>query len=361
MVEPPASPALAADAPRRSLSARDLIGPVGLSLLVLGGLLYATYEPGSFRLMATALRPGLLVLALGCLGLQLALGGLRLRYIARGLVSFRQGVRAQLAWDFMSAVTPSAIGGAPFASFFVAKDSRMPVGQATAVMLFSMLMDLVWFASTIPVILLATARLDVFPPALGAVGAGTLTTYFLVLLLWVAFFAYATVLRPEVIEKAAGGLLRLRWLRRFEDRVMGEMERMKAQAKVLRGQPLHFYLGGYLYSAGVWLSRYLVVLFIAWSVTPGLAWVEFLLRTGGMWLTVLAVPTPGGAGGMEALYVLFLGPLLPPGFDGPTLLTWRLLSYHLFIVLGLFVTSGTLRTVLAARQESGERNPAPVS
>ena len=360
MAEPPLSPATPAAPPGRSYTARDLIAPVALSLAVLGGILYFTYQPGAFRLMAEALRPALLALALAFLGIQLALGGVRLRYISRGLVPFGKGVRAQLAWDFMSAVTPSAIGGAPFASYFVAKDNDIPVGQATAVMLFSMLMDQVWFASTIPVILYATAYLDVFPPALGAAGAGTLTTYFLVMLLWVAFFAYATVIKPEVIEKVAGWLLRLKWLRRFEDRVMAEMEKLKEQAKVLRGQPIRFYVIGYLYSAGVWFSRYLVVLFIAWSVTPGLAWAEFLFRTGAMWLTVLAVPTPGGSGGMEGLYLLFLAPLIPNGFEGSTLLIWRFLSYHIFIVLGLFVTSHTIRGILRSRRED-EPQPAPVS
>jgi len=100
----------------------------------------------------------------------------------------------------------------------------------------------------------------------------------------------------------------------------------------------------------VWLFRYLFLLFLAWSVTPGLAWTTFLFRTGALWLTALAVPTPGGSGGMEGLFVLFLAPLLPPGFSGPVLLVWRLLSYHLFLVLGLFVTSHTIRTVVSARR-----------
>jgi uncharacterized protein (TIRG00374 family) len=337
-------------APRTGPSTRNLVLPVLLSAGVLGGILVFTYEPGAFRLLAEALRPGLLALALGALGLQLVFGGLRLRTISHGAVSFRRGVRAQLAWELMSAVTPSAIGGAPLASFFVAKDNGLSLGRATSVMLFSMLLDQVWFALTIPVILVATASIDVFPPALGEIGAGTLTAYFLVMLAWVGFFAYATLIRPEVLEKAMAWVTRHRWLRRFEGRVAEEMIRMKEQARVLRGQPAGFYVVGTLLAAGVWLSRYLVVLFLAWSVTPGLAWTTFLFRTGALWLTVLAVPTPGGSGGMEGLFLLFLAPLLPAGFGGPVLLVWRFLAYYLFIVLGLFVTTHTIRTAVHARR-----------
>ncbi|HLT46158.1 MAG TPA: lysylphosphatidylglycerol synthase transmembrane domain-containing protein [Rubricoccaceae bacterium] len=333
-----------------SLSVRNLAVPVLLSVAALGAILYFTYEPGVFGLLAASLRPGLLALALVALVAQLAFGGLRLRYISHGVVPFRMGVRAQLAWEFMSAVTPSAIGGAPLASYFVAKDNGISVGSATAMMLFSMLLDQVWFALTIPAILVATAFIDVFPPALGEVGAGTLTAYFLVLLAFTGFFAYATVIRPEVIEGAMAWVTRRRWLRRFEARVAEEMVRLKEQAKALRGQPPGFFVVGAALASGVWLFRYLFLLFLAWSVTPGLAWTTFLFRTGALWLTALAVPTPGGSGGMEGLFVLFLAPLLPPGFSGPVLLVWRLLSYHLFLVLGLFVTSHTIRTVVSARR-----------
>ncbi|MDX1419849.1 MAG: lysylphosphatidylglycerol synthase transmembrane domain-containing protein [Rubricoccaceae bacterium] len=349
----------APSSPRDGLSVRNLALPVLLSAAAVGAILYVTWEPGAFALLAEALRPGLLVLALAALGLQLAFGGLRLRYISHRVVTFRKGVRAQLAWDFMSAVTPSALGGAPLASFFVAKDNDITVGRSTAVMLFSMLLDQIWFAFSIPVILIATAFLDVFPPALGEVGAGTLTAYFLGMLVWVGFFAYATVIRPELLEKALVWIARWPWLRRFEDRVAEEMVRMKEQAEVLRGQPLRFFVTGALLASGVWLFRYLVVLFLAWSVTPGLAWTSFLFRTGALWLTVLAVPTPGGSGGMEGLFMLFLAPLLPAGFAGPILLVWRLLSYYLFIVLGLFVTSHAIRAAVGARRDADAAEASP--
>ena len=359
MAEPLSAPA----PPRAAFTARDLLVPVLLSGAMLGGILVFTYEPGAFRLLAGAFRPGLLILAVGALALQYALGGLRLRYIAHGSVPFWRGVRAQVAWDFMSAVTPSAIGGAPLASYFVAKENGLTLGRATAVMLFSMLLDQVWFALTIPVILVATAFIDVFPPALGEVGAGTFTVYFLGMLAFTGFFAYATVIRPEVLERAAAWLTRRRWLRRFEGRVAEEMGRMKEQAAILRGQPFRFYLVGTLFASGSWLCRYLVLLLLAWSVTPGLAWTTFLFRTGALWLSALAVPTPGGSGGMEGLFILFLAPLLPPGFDGPVLLAWRLLTYYLFIVLGLFVTTHAIRMAIGARRTgdapSGEPAPAP--
>jgi uncharacterized protein (TIRG00374 family) len=333
-----AAPPLEPEAESKQLSARGLLLPVSLSIAVLAAILYFTWEPGTFREMAQSFNAGLLWIAFGTVGLRVLLGGSRLRYISHGKLSLMHGMRGAVAWDFMSAVTPSAVGGAPLAAYFVAKDNRIPVGEATAILLFSMLMDQIWFAISIPLILIASAYIDVFPPALGAVGAGTLTAYFVGMMLWAVFFAYATLIRPGILEQVATWIVRLKWLRRFEGRVRRELVQLRRQAAVLRGQPPRFFVYGFLWSAGIWLTRYATLLLVVLSVYSLDEVFTFFVRTGAMMLTAMAVPTPGGSGGIEGLYVLFLAPLIPKGIVGPTLLAWRLLAYHLFIAAGSVMT-----------------------
>lgn len=327
----------AGEARARRLSWRGLLGPVLLSLAALAVVLYVTWKPGTLEAMAATLRPGFLALALAALALQIAFGGLRLRYISNRAISLAGGLRGAIAWDFMSAITPSAFGGAPLAAYFVARDNRIPVGEATAIMLFSMLTDQLWFAVSIPLLLLATAFLDVFP--LGGLGTGVLTAFFLGLMAWAGLFAYALLVRPAVLEAIARWVVRLPLLRRFEARVEAELVSLRARAELLRGQPPKFFLVGCLYAAGLWLARYAVALFVVLSVHPALDALTFYVRTAALMLTSMAVPTPGGSGGIEGLYVLFLAPLMPEALVGPTLLTWRLLSYHVFLAAGLAVTA----------------------
>ncbi len=332
-----------------ALSPWRLAWPLGLSVAALVAVLWATYEPGAFALMRRAFRPGLLALAVGMLGAQVALGGLRLRYVSHGAISFGRGVRGQLTWDFMSAVTPAALGGGPFASVLIAAENRLTLGHTTALMLFLMLMDQVWFAVLIPAVLYATTFVDVFPASFGRIGAGTMTTYLLGMMAWSAFFAYATLIRPEVFERVAAAVFRLRWLRRFERRVGVELARMSQHARVLRGQPLAFFVGGVALSAAVWVCRYLVLLFVAWSVAPELHVVEVLFRAAALWLAALILPTPGGSGGMELLFSQFISPLLPAGFGGLTLVVWRGLTYYLPLVVGMVVAGRALHRLLRRR------------
>lgn len=363
---PPADAALAEPpaAPRRRVRKRDLVLPVALSLTAVGVILWLTYEPGAFSSVRSTFNPWIYALAVGALGVQITAGGLRLRHVSRGALTARGGLRSQLTWDFMSAVTPSAMGGAPFAAFFIARENRVPYGEVTAIMLFTMLMDQLWFAMLIVVLYISAVWVPVFPTGLGAAGIGTIAAYLGGMLCYIAFFAYATLFRPELLERLANRIVRFKWLRRFEPTVRRETRKLRRQAKVLRGQPLSFYLQGATYTFFYWLARYGIVFLVALSFWRDFRHILFVLRTAGLWLAGLAMPTPGGSGGIEALYVLYLAPLLPAGYGGSALLAWRAIAYYGVLVLGAFVAGKAVRSLLAGEtpppEFSGEAEGVPL-
>ncbi|MEM0963569.1 MAG: lysylphosphatidylglycerol synthase transmembrane domain-containing protein [Bacteroidota bacterium] len=318
---------------------------------------WATYEPGAFRAVRSTFNPWIFLVAVGALGLQIVAGGLRLRHVSKGVFGPQQGIRAQLTWDFMSAVTPSAMGGAPFAAFFISRENGVPYGKVTALMLFTMLMDQIWFALLIVTMYVSAIWVPVFPTGLGAAGISTIAAYLGGMLCYIAFFAYATLVRPEVIEAVAARVVRFRWLRRFEGTVTRETRKLRQQAKVLRGQPLAFYLKGAGYTLLYWIGRYGIVFFVALSFWRDFRHILFVLRTAGLWLAGLAMPTPGGSGGIEALYVLYLAPLLPDGYGGPALLAWRALAYYAVLAIGLVVAGGAVRALLAGETPPAESDP----
>lgn len=321
------------------LSPRTLLIPVILSLGVLGVIIYLTYEPGIFQRFLQALNPWLLSLAFLMVLARILIGAYRLKYVAHGHLSFSSALKGQLVWEFLSSVTPTIVGGAPVAAVYIASIQGITVGETTAIMLFSMILDQIWFALSIPILLISSLYIDVYPEALGPVGRGMLTLFFLGLMGWVLLFSYTTIIKPELLQKLMIRIFRLKWLRRFKQRIEIEMELLRSRAALIRSQPPRFFIIGFLLSVATWMSRYLILLFLVWSVYPALPKLQFLLRTMAMMLTALVMPTPGGAGGIEGLYALFLGPLMPRGMVGPTLLLWRLMTYYLFIAIGLFLTT----------------------
>ena len=341
---PPAPPSdEAAEAPRRRVRLRDVVWPVLLSLAVIVGILTFTTDGEELARVARQFRPGLLALAVGALVLQVGAAAVRLRHIAQGMLTLRQAVRAQISWDFLSSITPSALGGGPFAAVLISRENKLPLGRVSALMLFSMLMDQVWFATLIVALFGLATVLPVFPTALGAASIGTVVLYLVGLLAWIAFFATATLFRPDLIEWAAQKVVRIKWLRRFEGFVMTETTKLKRQAKILRGQPLRFYAVGFGLTMVVWCSRYAIALYSAYAVASIARPVLFYFRTAALWLVGLVMPTPGGSGGMEGLYLLFLAPLLPEGTAGAALLGWRMIAYYLVLVVGAFVAGTAVR------------------
>ena len=340
--------------PRRRVRKRDLLLPIGLSVVAIGIVLWTTYEPGAFASVRSTFNPGIFALAIAALGIQIGAGGTRLRHVSKGALDRRGGVRAQLTWDFMSAVTPSAMGGAPFAAFFISRENKVPYGEVTALMLFTMLLDQLWFATLIVTLYVSAIWVPVFPTGLGAAGIGTIAAYLGGMLVYIGFFAYATLFRPELIEGLANRIVRFRWLRRFEGTVRRESGKLRQQATILRGQPARFYLKAAALTVLYWTGRYGIVFFVALSFWREFRHVLFVLRTAGLWLAGLAMPTPGGSGGIEALYVLYLAPLLPEGYGGAALLAWRAIAYYGVLAIGAVVAGGAVRALLSGEQPPGD-------
>ncbi len=341
-------------------SLRGAVWPLLLSLAVLGVIGYYTFDLGAFRQFGQSVNIGLLAAGVGVAASQVVFGGWRLHVVSNRRLGLAPALPVQLAWHFFSVITPSTVGGGPPAAYYMARDQpEISVGEATALMLFTLLLDQLFFAFSIPLLFLAAAYVEVFPSALGAVGTGAAVACFVGLLAWAALFAYTMLFRPDLLERVADRLFRLRLLRRFRGRVMPEMHRLRRHAKRLRLQPPGFYAKGLLLTAGFWVGRVLLAVLIIWSVYASLDVVLAFVRSAAMTFGSLLLPTPGGAGGLEGLYVLFLGPLMPESLVAPTLLTWRVLGYYVFIPLGVYLSAHHVQKTLRRRRSNGEDEPAP--
>lgn len=326
-----------------------------LSLVVLAVIAVITFEPDTLEQMLKV-NPWLLLAAALTVVLRVFFGTWRLHYVSHGRLDWLGALRAQLAWDFFSNVTPSTIGGGPITPAYIARDSDISLGDATSIMLFAMLLDQIWFTLAIPLILVLGFYIEIIPSSLGTLGTLTFTLYFLGFTIWVLIFGYATLVRPHLLERFVDRLFRLPGLRRFHGRVLGMMDQLQGRARTLRTQHPGFYVKGFLLTVAVWLSRYLLVVTILWSVYPMVDKLLVLLRTVAMMLGALVMPTPGGAGGIEGLYALLVGPLIPEALVAPTLLTWRLLGYYIFIALGAYLSVHQVQKTIRRKKHARALN-----
>ncbi|NQV73472.1 flippase-like domain-containing protein [bacterium] len=337
-----------------SITIWNFIWPVGLGLGVLGIIGYFTYSKGAFTKFISEVDPLIMSGAFAMLVIRVVMGGWRISFISRHALGFRAGIRSQLAWDFASNISPSFVGGAPLTAYYIARESRVPpntpiaIGDVSAVMTYVMLLDQVWFALSVPVLLVAAFYMDVIPPSVGLFGLWTIMIYFLALMGYTGLFAYATLYRPETLSKVAGKVFKLPFLRKYRNKVIAEMKGFELRAAVLRRQKSDFFLRGFLLTTGTWLARFGLVVFIIWSFVPNVDLLLLSMRSIAMAMSSLIMPTPGGAGGLEGLYALFFGDLLPDtSLLAPSLLTWRVLGYYIFLVFGISLSTRHIQKTIS--------------
>jgi uncharacterized protein (TIRG00374 family) len=326
---------------------------IGLGTVTVIGIF--TFDPDAYRAMWESLNPLILAGAAVCVLLRILFGGMRLSYVSRGRLSFTGGLRGQMAWDFAANITPSLVGGAPLAAYYIAKSAgeadgrKIKMGEVTAFMMFIMLLDQAWFALSVIPILISALFLEVIPSSAGTAGSLTAIIYFIGFMGWTALFAYATFFRPSLLAAITDNICRLPFLRRFRDRVRHEMEEYDKRAAILRQQPFLFFVQGLGLTGLTWIARYALVVFIVWSFVPHVDQLLLFLRSMAMTIGTLIMPTPGGAGGVEGLYVLFFKSLMPDAFIAPTLLIWRILGYYIFLGFGILITTHHMHMRLRKR------------
>jgi len=342
------------------ISVWNFIWPIGLGLGVLAIIGYYTYDEGAFGKFISEVNPLIMLGAVAMVILRVLMGGWRISFISRHALGFKAGIRSQLAWDFASNISPSLVGGAPLTAYYIARESRVPpnkpiaIGDVSAVITYVMLLDQVWFALSVPVLLVATFFMDVIPPSVGMFGMWTIIAYLVFLMSYTSLFAYATLFRPDMLSKVALKVFSFRFLRRFKERVVGEMKEFEIRAAVLRRQKSDFFLRGFLLTTGTWLARFGLVVFIIWSFVPSVDLLLLTMRSIAMSMGSLIMPTPGGAGGIEGLYALFFGNLLPDtAMLAPSLLLWRVMGYYIFLVFGISLSTRHLQRVVKKSAETG--------
>ena len=338
-------------------SVRNIAFSFLLSTVVLVIVAWVTHEPGTYAAVKSSFRPGMFAAVVGIVVARVVLGGWRISYASRGHISLNGGIRGQLAWDFFSVVTPSVVGGGPIAAFFLARDQRISTGESTAVFLYLMVLDQLFFALTVPVVVIGSLFMPVLPASIGVVGTATIMAYFVVILLWVGALAYASILKPELLQRFANWIVRFKFLRRFQGRVERESELLSERSRAIRSQGPKYFLMCSALTLAVWIAKHMLVVLAIYCFQRNIDVVLVLLKSAALMLGSLIMPTPGGSGGVETLYAIFIGPVVDRPTLVPSLVVWRTLGYYIFLAAGAFLTMSHASTRRA--NAASNINPTP--
>jgi uncharacterized protein (TIRG00374 family) len=307
---------------------------IALSLASMAVVIYLTYTPGVLEHLKLKRLPGL-VLAVIVTLLKVYLTAEKIRFLADKTISRMASIRIALTWDFASAITPSTIGGAPVATYAMTKEG-IQLGKSSAIMLYGVLLDQFWYAMAVPILLISGLYFEVIPNEIGTVGNVSMILIYAGLLSYGVILVYGLLINPSMLKKIVTKLFKLRILRKFADKAQAETENLEKYSAQLRQKPASFVIKAFLLTAATWLTKVALPVIVVLSLLPADE-ILLTLRSLAMNLAFLVIPTPGGSGGVEGLFALFLGPLINrSGFIGLAVFLWRIITYYSSISLGIF-------------------------
>ncbi|WP_249066981.1 lysylphosphatidylglycerol synthase transmembrane domain-containing protein [Halalkalibaculum roseum] len=323
--------------PDKYFSKKYLFISIALSIAGMAVVVYLTYTPGVLEHLKPKRLPGLFI-ALIVSFMRLWFSAARIRYLSEKKLSWIASFRVMLSWDFTSSVTPSTIGGAPMATFAMTKEG-FRLGQSSAIILYSVLLDQLWFALAVPILLVTGLYYEVVPDNIGMVGQASMLLLYAGLLSYAGLMAYGVLKNPSAITKVLNGLFKLPFLRRWRGKIAEEAKNLEEYSHELRKKPKSFLLKAFFLTFMSWMARVALPTIVVLSLLPADV-VLSVLRSLAMNLAFLIMPTPGGSGGVEGLFAIFQGPLMDrKAFIGLAVFAWRIISYYITVGLGMMATT----------------------
>lgn len=333
-----------------------------LPVLALANIAVLVWSLGGVDLAARLVAPGLLVVAAGLAFVPMLANSLRFalwsRFFGVGL-GLRGSLRVVTGTMIANSLTPSAAGGVPIKLLFLIGSGVSPRRAAT-LLSFQTAEDVAVLSGLVALCLgLSGYQLADFlgrqPGLIERIEAD------LVLAGWIGLGA--VVVLAGLAGALTAGML--------GDRLRARVGAVMARVGAFAGHVVSDWLGVLKRGKGValanlalalaqWLARFSIAGVVlaafgqAWH--PALYWLlQYLVQSVSS-----VVPTPGGAGGAEAAFLLLYAPFVASGVTLAAMSTWRLMFFYLPLAgaaLVFFILQRGARRRAASAAKVDPRDP----
>ncbi|MDX1409555.1 MAG: lysylphosphatidylglycerol synthase transmembrane domain-containing protein, partial [Saprospiraceae bacterium] len=306
----------------RKMRISRIILPIILGVIVVIYLLWGQFDPEEFRKIEWSRTAWIwLSAAVVFLVVRHLAYSARLRILSQGEFSWRKCIELIFIWEFSSAVSPTSVGGSAVA-LFVLSHEKLSTARTTAIVLYTIVLDTLFFISSIPVYYLLFGPSIVRP---GLVSFSTMDGWamtfliaYIFMALYGAFFFYALFVRPDQGRVVLHWIGSLRIFRRWRWRIVRLGAGFVEASRELKRREIGFHLKAFLSTAVAWSMRFLLIncLIIAIVNVISLDFFDqfkLFARLQTMFVILAFSPTPGGAGFHEFVFGDFLRDYVPAG------------------------------------------------
>ncbi|MDE5856910.1 MAG: flippase-like domain-containing protein [Muribaculaceae bacterium] len=264
----------------------------------------------------------------------------RFRILTDHDLRWSRAANVTMLCEFTSAITPTSVGGSALSMIFLNREG-INIGRATTLTMTTLFLDELFFVISIPIVFLIVPYSDLFGFGSREFLDGIKIVFgivYAVIAAWTAILFFGIIAKPKAIRHLLIRLFSLKLLRRWLPAVTELADNMVTTARGLRSRNFTWWLKGFGSTAFSWIGRYLVVNALFLGFVPGASQLTVFARQFVVWALLMFSPTPGGSGLSEWLFKEYYGDLISgAGVVFILAILWRLLSYYIYLVIGIFL------------------------
>ncbi|MGI6366594.1 MAG: lysylphosphatidylglycerol synthase transmembrane domain-containing protein [Bacillota bacterium] len=321
-----------------------------LSIVVAIVLVWKTFDDHTIANLGL-FEPRFLVLALLMLLVAVGIEGQRIRLVARAMgVAFgwARGCLIFLSTMFASLVTPMGMGELPALTYLYNKAGLNLGASLAAAIVRNFVTKLVFLAGIIWLFGLARGRVQFGPVT------GDLFTVVALVFAATTVLTATYVLFPRLLQGLFAKLPR-RWQQGFfgkwQQRLELEAREFDKGLKIMWGRGPLSLVRIALLSLVYWLVWFGILPVLARGLGVGADPAQLISRQFALTLALPFIPVPGASGALELAMAGVYQGVIPRGVLGIFVLSWRLVTYYLPLLIGALAALGSLWGSGGNRQE----------
>lgn len=335
--------------------------PIIIGLAVIFYLFFKQFDPEEFKRIDWTLHTLFwLFLSLCFVVLRHMAYAARIKWLSQGEFSWKKAIQLIFIWEFSSAVSPTSVGGSAVALFVISQEN-ISAAKTTAIVLYTVVLDTIFFISTVPLLLIAFGPSIIRPEIssfseIGPWGTTFLTAYG-VMFVYGAFFYYGLFINPNQLKRTAVGVCNLPFLRKWKRKAVELGNNFIIASTELKQQSKRFHLRVFGATAAAWIFKFslinCIIIALVHSIDLNfLSQAKLYARLESMFVVMAFSPTPGGSGFAEYVFGGFLSDYVPKGIALVVASIWRLFTYYSYLIAGVIIIPAWVNKLLAKRKSS---------
>ncbi len=283
----------------------------------------------------------------------------RLRVLSNKEFSWRKCIELIFIWEFSSAVSPTSVGGSAV-SLFVLAQEKLPAAKTTAIVIYTAILDTIFFIGTLPILFLFFGPQIIRPNLtdlnnLDGWGYTFFGAYILMASYGVLFF-YGLFINPNQLKRFFEWVTNFNFLKKYQKNATRIGTDIITASSEMKREKWPFHIAAFLSTATAWSCRFLllnclIIAIVDTTPTDFFTQGSLYARLETMFVIMAFSPTPGGAGFAEIVFGGFLSDYVPIGISLIIAFMWRGLTYYAYLFAGVIIVPNWLRKLLNKRKK----------